>query len=891
MTTTQSRTVALARSIHRALLILVPRDVRASYTPDMVATFADAAADARTRGRVAVVLLLCREMADLAFARRANRPDGLPAAPGHRAGDSPLGREWGKPHAWRQAWRSLTRRPAYLATAVVTLGFGAGISTAVFSLVDTVLIKPLPYPDPDQLVSVYESSPSAREKTSLIAPGRLEEWNRLNQTFVAISGSYSENVTDTSGNEPERLEGRRIAPRFFAVYGMPPLAGRFFTSEEEQTNGPGAAVISERVWERRFNRSGRAIGHGLIIGGRTYTVVGVIPRTFISPTTDVWLPAQFGSRMLTFRDARFLSGVGRLKSGVKVDAGAQDLISVQAALAREFPKSDTGWSAEVASLKEGRIRTARRGLVLVFGAVAALWVIAIANIAGLTLVQLHRRTRELAIRAALGASRLGVIGTPIREGVIIAALGGITGAILAWWLVSLMPILLVRTPRINELALDWRAVTFAGGISVLAACAFGLVPALAGTRAHFNRAILEGSRGVAGGRHRVQKLLVVSQVAVSVLLVGSATLLLRSYYNLTHVDTGFDPSSVVTFHVGARWDEDRLRIGHLQERLLARLQELPHVQAAGMTNFLPASGATLRYQVRVDGLTGPNPDGTMTVGTRMISGGYLRTIRAPLLAGEFCPGPITDFNTQRAPRKAMINRRFVDVYAPNQNLVGRVLRHTQGNTPFTVVGIIGNLAEDGHATSPVPYLYACDPAGSWPDPEYVARTSDAGAFATDLRRIVRELDPARAVFGLRPLQDVLDAALDQPRLDAAMLGVFAAAAVTLAAIGLYSLFMLVVSERSREMAVRLAIGASPSEVMRLVMAGAGRLLLGGIVLGVALTAAADRLLRGVLFGVSPLDVRALGAAALTLAVVAALAAALPAVRAARIAPTDALKGD
>jgi putative ABC transport system permease protein len=239
----------------------------------------------------------------------------------------------------------------------------------------------------------------------------------------------------------------------------------------------------------------------------------------------------------------------------------------------------------------------------------------------------------------------------------------------------------------------------------------------------------------------------------------------------------------------------------------------------------------------------------------------------------------------------MINRRFVDVYAPNQNLVGRVLRHTQGNTPFTVVGIIGNLAEDGHATSPVPYLYACDPAGSWPDPEYVARTSDAGAFATDLRRIVRELDPARAVFGLRPLQDVLDAALDQPRLDAAMLGVFAAAAVTLAAIGLYSLFMLVVSERSREMAVRLAIGASPSEVMRLVMAGAGRLLLGGIVLGVALTAAADRLLRGVLFGVSPLDVRALGAAALTLAVVAALAAALPAVRAARIAPTDALKGD
>jgi putative ABC transport system permease protein len=889
VTARRSHTVSAARAIHRALLFLVAPDVRASYGSEMIATFADAAADARARGRFAVCRLLFSEVVDLASARRANRPAGLPVshADGHAPNRTPPRREWAQLTAWRQAWRSLARRPAYLAAAVVTLGFGGGITTAVFSLVDTVLIKPLPYPDPDQLVTVYESSPAAREKTSLIAPGRLEEWNRLNQTFVALSGSYSETVTDTSGSEPERLEGRRVAPRFFAVYGMPPLAGRFFTPEEEQHNGPGAAVISERVWERRFHRSATALGQNLIIGGRGYTVVGVIASTFISPTTEVWLPAQFWPGMLRFRDARFLTGVGRLEPGVSVDAGARDLISVQDALAREYPKSDGGWSAEVASLKQGRIRTARRGLILVFGAVASLWIIAVANIAGLTLVQMHRRTRELAIRAALGASRLGVIGTVAREGCMIALLGGAFGAVLAWWLVSIMPAVLSRTPRINELALDWRAAAFAGGISVLAACVFSLIPALAGTRAQLNRMIVEGSRGVAGGRHRLQKVLVVGQVAVSVLLVGSATLLLGSYYNLTHVETGFDPSSVVTFHVGARWDEDRIRVGQLQDQLLTRLQELPHVQAAGLANFLPASGATLRYQVRIDGLAGPNPDGSMTIGARMITGGYLRAIRAPLLAGEFCPGPVTDF---KAPRRAMINRRFVDVYAPNQNLVGRVLHQTQGGQ-VTVAGIIGNLAEDGHATSPVPYVYTCDAAGSWPDPEYVARTSDAAAFATDLRRIVRELDPGRAVFGLRPLQEVLDAALDQPRLDAAMLGVFAAAAVTLAAIGLYSLFMLVVSERSREMAVRLALGAAPRELIRLIMAAAGRLLAGGIVLGVALTVAADRLLRGLLFGVSPLDARALGAAALTLAVVATAAAALPAFRAARIAPTDALKGD
>jgi hypothetical protein len=240
----------------------------------------------------------------------------------------------------------------------------------------------------------------------------------------------------------------------------------------------------------------------------------------------------------------------------------------------------------------------------------------------------------------------------------------------------------------------------------------------------------------------------------------------------------------------------------------------------------------------------------------------------------------------------MLNQRFVDVYAPNQNLVGRSLRVTQNNgPPMTIVGIIGDLAEDGHSTSPAPYAYTCDPAGSWPDPEYVARTADVRAFAADLRRIVHELDPARAVFGFRPLQDVLDTALDQPRLDAAMLALFAGAALTLAAIGLYSLFMLVVSERAREMAVRLAIGAAPRQMIGLVMSGAGRLLAGGIVLGIAMTAAADRVLRGVLFGVSPLDVGALAAAALALAIVAVVAVAGPALKAARIAPIEALRGE
>ena len=791
--------------------------------------------------------------------------------------------------------RSLRGRPGFFAVTVLTLGLGGGIATAVFSLVDTVLIRPLPYPDADRLVTVYESSPSARERTSLIAPARLEDWSRLNRTFAALSASYSENVTDTSPAEPERLEGRRVMPRFFAVYAMPFVAGRAFTAEEERENGPGAAVISEAFWARRFNRDPKAIGRALTIGGVPFEIVGVVPSAFTGAATDVWLPAQMSAFLLQLREARFLQGIGRLRPGVSLEQAGADLVTVQNALAKEFPKTDAGWSAEVRSLKEARVSGTRRGLVLVFGAVSLLWAIAVANIAGLTLVQMHRRARELAIRAALGASRARVIGAVVREGLVIAVVGAVVASALAYWIVSLMQIVLETTPRINELTLDWRALAFTLVTSAIAGCAFSVIPALVGTRASIRGAISAGGRGATGERHRTQQLLVVAQVALSVLLVGAATLLLRSYYNLTRVDTGFDAAGTVTFHVGARWDEDRVRVAQLQVQLLSALEQLPHVQAAGMTNFLPASGATLRYPFRVDGITGPNQDGSITLGGRSISPGYLPALRARLLAGTWCPASSLDRN---APPTAMVNQTLVDVHAPNQNLIGRTMRMTQagaapgGNTnPITIVGVVGNLAEDGAGTGPVPYVYSCLAAGWWPDPEYVVRTADPRALAADLRRIVRELDATRAIFGLRPLQEVLDAALDQPRLDAGMLGTFAMAAVTLAAIGLYSLFMLMVSDRTKELAVRLAVGASPQQLVALVFSGAGRLLAAGLVVGVLLTLAADRFLRGLLFGVTALDARALAAAALTLGIVSAIAVAGPAFRAARISPTEALRGE
>lgn len=312
------------------------------------------------------------------------------------------------------ACRSLARRPLFTITVVLTLALGISATTAMFSVVDAVLLKPLPFPSADRLVSVMESNPARTHQISLIAPGRLEDWNRANRTFEAVSGSYAESVTDTSEVEPQRLQGRRVARRYLAVFGKAPSVGRTFTEDEERFGGPPAAVISDGVWTRRYGRDPGVIGRRLIFGGVGYAIVGVMPATFTSAAIDLWLPAQTPPGLMRVREARFLSGVGRMKPGVTIAQATADLARVQQELGAQYPASDKGWSASVADLKDGRVGEYRRAAWLVFGSVALLFAIAIANIAGLMLVQLYRRTRELSIRQAIGASRPQVIGAVMR---------------------------------------------------------------------------------------------------------------------------------------------------------------------------------------------------------------------------------------------------------------------------------------------------------------------------------------------------------------------------------------------------------------------------------------------------------------------------------------------
>ncbi len=783
--------------------------------------------------------------------------------------------------------RALARRPAFALAAALTLGFGIAATTTMFSVVDTVLVKSLPFPNADRLVTVMETNPSSTAKVSLIAPGRLEEWNAENRTFEAISGSYGENQTDTSAGEPERLEGRRVAPRFFAVYGMAASVGRTFSSDEERVGGPRAAVISDAFWTRRYARAPDVVGRRLVLGGVGYTIAGVMPPAFTGALTDVWLPAQTPAGLLRIRQARFLSGVGRMKPGVTVDEALADLARVQRSLGERYPASDKGWSASVADLKELRVGEYRRALWLVFGAVALLLAIAIANIAGLLLVQLHRRAREFAIRQAIGGSRAQIVGAVMSEVLLIATVGSVAGAGSAYALVRLFAKTFATVPRMNELTLDARGLAFAVAASAAAAIAFGLWPTLHATRGQLTPALAQSGRGASAARHRLQHGLVVAQIALSVVLVGSAGLMVRSYANLTGVDLGFNTERAITFHVGAAWDEDRTRVGQLQERFIAELQALPDVVAAGLANFLPATGATLRYQIGLEGSAVAEDNGKITVGYRTVSTGYLHAMGTSLVAGTWCPPLRFDF---KAPPKIMVNRTFAQRYG--FDVVGRHITFDQFGAPQEIVGIIGDVAEDGPGTPAVPYAYACQSAGAWPDPEYVVRTrGEPRAVMANVREVIHRLDPNRAVFGVKLVNDVIAAALDRPRLNASMLGMFAAAAIALASLGLYGLLTLIVSERSREMGMRMALGAAPAHVVRLVFAGTGRLLIAGVAIGLVLMAAAARILRTTLFGVGPLDGPTLGVTVLALAAVTLVVSIVPARRAASIDPIASIRAD
>jgi putative ABC transport system permease protein len=790
--------------------------------------------------------------------------------------------------SWKAALKSLVRRPAFAITAILVLAFGIGANSAIFSIVDTVLLKPLPYRNGDRIVWLLDGNSAKNERESLISPARLADWARLASAFDAISGTYTENVTDSSLSEPERLAGRRVAPGYFSVFSMRPLAGRTFLPVEEKFGGPQAAVISEGVWTRRYHRDPRVIGAHLLLSGTAYTIVGVMPKEFATPAIDVWMPAQIAPGLMQHREARFFIGVGRMKAGVTVQQGTGDLARFCQRLAEIYPATDKGWSVLVSDYKQHQVGGDRRALVFVLFA-AVLLLILCANIAGLLLGQLQRREREFAIRGSLGASRTQIAAVVLREIALLACCSAALGLALAAAAIRMAAHVFSELPRIQELRFDWRLVLFTIALSAVA-LVFGVAPVLHSAGRELNSVLAQGGRTQAGGQRLWQRTMVTAQFAITLVLLAGAGLLLRSYYNLTRVQPGFEASHVLTFHVGAEWGEDRGKIGLLQQELIARLEQLPAVRAAGFSNFLPASGATLREQVSVEGFPQAGNNGQITTGTRSVTEGYLRALQIPLLEGSSCPQFRLDKN---AATKVLVNKRFADLLG-GSNLIGRHLGWSSysGTTPAQIAGVVGDVNEDALNAPAVPYVYVCIVPGAWPDPEYVvAAHGGARGLIASVRQVVHELAPQRAMFGLTTVADYLEQTLDQPRLNAGLVSAFAISALLSAALGLYGLVMLAVISRTKEIGVRMALGAAPARIVTEILIEAVRPLAPAIIVGLAIALGVLRLFRSVLFEVTPFDTLTFLCVCVLLFAIAIAAALAPSRRAATVDPVEALRSE
>jgi putative ABC transport system permease protein len=784
----------------------------------------------------------------------------------------------------RHAARALARAPGFAAAVVATLALGIGANTAVFSAIDAVLLRPLPFPAADQLVSVAQSN--LRVKTGYIAPIRLGDWNRLNTTFQGITGYYIQHESELSGEMPERIMRAFVAPRFLEVWGMSPAIGRDFTPAEQRYNGPPAVVISDRLWRRKFGADPNILGKTLRFSGSSPTIVGVMPASFLFSNRDVdlWSPSSDDAPFAQRRDLTWYTGVGRMKPGITVAQARANLAAVQAALGREFPKPDAEISVNIDPLKEVTVGGVRNSLWILFGSVSLLLLIACANVAALLLSRAASRRHETAVRLSLGASRSSVAALMLSGVLILAIAGAAAGLPLAFGAVRAIRRLGSQLPRVDEIAVDWRILTYTLVCAVGAALLCGALPAFRAARREFARPSGATRTTVSGG-NRAHFALVGIQVALAVTLLAGAALLIRSLQQLGRVSPGFEPEHVLTFHISSSWGEtsDMQASRRRVERILDGMRGAPGVAATALALNLP--GVPTDYQIELkleEGRSATEPK--ILAQGRAVSPTYFAALGIPLLAGETC-------RDDASARSAMVNHAFVNAYFPGGSPIGFHL--SQPGSAFlqtsVVRGVVGDAREIGLDRAPVPTVYWC---GSYwqPGAHFLIRThGDPRLLTESVRKMIRAIEPSRSVYDITPLADQISGAYLENRLRTMLLAFFATAAILLACVGLYGTISYSVTVRKREVGLRLALGALRGQIVRQVLAQGLAVAGLGCAAGLLLAGAFTRLLSGMLYGVSATDPAALGAVVVMVLVVTAAASLIPAVRAARLEPMRVLR--
>ncbi len=804
----------------------------------------------------------------------------------------------------RYGVRMLAKNPGFTAVAIITLALGIGANTAIFSVVNGVLLNPLPYPQPDRLVALY-SRTTQFSQSSISYPNFLD-WVRGNKSFSALAAYRSDDFNLTGMGEPERLPGDMVSAAFFRLLGVNSVIGRTFRPEEDHTGAAPVVLISGGLWKRKFGSSADVLGKTLTLNDTAYTIIGVIPSDFYYRGNnfqrgDVYVPiGQWNDP--TFRDRRVgmgMDAVGRLKPGVTFEQANADMDTLGRHLAEEYPEADKGTGITLIPLKQDMVGYIRSYLFLLLAAVAFVLLIACVNVANLALARATGRTREFAIRIALGAGRRRVIRQLLTESVLLALAGGALGLLIAsWGLQAALKVLPEALPRAQNIRLNGHVLLFTLVASVLVGILFGLAPALKTSPANIQETLKEGGRGSSAARHRTQAAFVIVEMALAVVLLAGAGLMLRSLAKLWGVDPGFDPHNVLTFYSSFPSIKSPDAIRASWREIHGRLAAIPGIQAASLSVASRPMGSDSELPFWLEGQPKPATDANMKVTLfYLVQPDYLKVMRIPLERGRF----ITPADDAHSRLVTVIDRRFAQLYFHGENPIGKQVNFDILNTTAEIVGVVGHVKQWGlgeNGASPV-QAQCYFPISQIPDRFLPLLAGNLGVMVRttgspltqvgSIRHAMGQVNSQQVMFGTETMDRVISDSLSAQRFSMILMAIFAGLALVMASVGIYGVVSYVASQRTHEIGIRIALGAQRRDVLKLVLGNGSKLTLIGVGIGVAGALGLTRFLSSMLFGVKPTDALTFFTVSLILIGVALLACYIPARRATKVDPMIALR--
>jgi putative ABC transport system permease protein len=795
----------------------------------------------------------------------------------------------------RYGIRLLIKNPGFSAIAVLTLALGIGGNTAIFSVVNAVLLRPLPYPNPEQLAMVWMDNRKQGVHDDITSYPNFVDYKQQNQSFQDLAGFANYRPNLTGDGEPEELTGAVVTANFFSVLGVSPVIGRGFAPEEEQPGSDQVVVLSDGLWKRRFGGDPGIVGQKIMLSGNPHDVIGVMPPGFQFPSkAEIWRPLALSDRLRQARGSFWLAVVGRLRPAVTPSQAQADMDTIAARLEQDFPQQNAGFGINVVSLREQSVGGVRPALLVLLGAVAFVLLIACANVANLLLARGAERQKELAIREALGARRRRIVAQLLTESMLLAIVGGAAGLLLAFWSVDLLGTLRpANLPRLDQIRIDREVLAFNLVVSLLTGLLFGLVPALQASRPDLNETLKEGGRGGTGSRatQRMRGVLVVSEIALALVLLVGAGLMVRSFWELGRVDPGFNPSGVLTLRLSlprTKYAEGKQVITFYRQ-LEERVEQLPGVQAVGATTSILLEKLPNSSTFSIEGRPVEPQGQRLELPYDAVSPDYFRTMGVAVLRGR----EFTEQDTSDSPPVAVINETMAKRYWPDDDPIGKRFKFGDPDNKDPWINIVGVVRDTRRQGLDAPIRIESFMTHS----QYTARSmsivvrapGDHPALAAAVRDSIWSLDKDLPVPEISTVDRLLSESMSQRRLSLVLLATFAGVALILAAIGIYGVISYSVHQRSHEMGIRLAMGAQSVDLIKLVLKRGVMLAAIGVGLGLGGAVILTRLMSSLLFGVSATDPWTFAVIALLLAGVALLATYIPARRATKVDPMIALR--